>query len=135
MYKTDKQREKEGLLTYYTAPQLDQACADYFSACDADGTRPTKPGLLLHLGVTEKEWKVWEAGEPGYKRHPQICQKAMLEIRNRLEQRTDAAAIFLLKQKPYGGYTDRPEADGAGLLKVSVSFGTPPKGRKDKRTQ
>ena len=125
MYKTDKQREKEGLISYYTAPQLDQACADYFAACDADGTRPTKPGLLLHLGVTEKEWKVWEAGEPGYKRHPQICQKAMLEIRNRLEQRTDTAAIFLLKQKPYGGYTDRPEGENAGRLKVEVTFGKP----------
>lgn len=135
MYKTDKQREKEGLISYYTAPQLDQACADYFASCDASQERPTKPGLLLFLGVTEKEWKVWEDGEPGYKRHPQICQKALLEIRNRLEQRTDTAAIFLLKQRAYGGYTDRPEADGMGGIKIEVTFGTPQKGNKGKRTQ
>lgn len=135
MYKTDKQREKEGLFSYYTAPQLDQACADYFADCDTNEIRPTKPGLLLYLGVTEKEWKVWENGEPGYRRHPQICQKALLEIRNRLEQRTDAAAIFLLKQKQYGGYTDRPETEGSGHLKVEVTFGKPQKQPVKKRTQ
>ena len=32
-------------------------------------------------------------------------------------------AIFLLKQKPYGGYTDRPEPDSVGGIKIHVSFG------------
>lgn len=123
MYKTDKQRAAEGKLSYYTAPELDAACAAYFEDCDANGRQPTKPGLLLHLGVTEKEWKVWEAGEPGYTRHPAICQKALLEMRDRLEQRKDTAAIFLLKQRPYGGYTDRPEPDSVGGIKIHVSFG------------
>lgn len=86
MYKTDKQRAAEGRPSYYTAPELDAACAAYFEDCDANDRQPTKPGLLLHLGVTEKEWKVWEAGEPGYTRHPAICQKALLEMRDRLEQ-------------------------------------------------
>ena len=70
MYKTDKQRAAEGRPSYYTAPELDAACAAYFEDCDANDRQPTKPGLLLHLGVTEKEWKVWEAGEPGYTRRP-----------------------------------------------------------------
>ena len=77
MYKTDKQRAAEGRPSYYTAPELDAACAAYFEDCDANDRQPTKPGLLLHLGVTEKEWKVWEAGEPGYTRHPAICQKGV----------------------------------------------------------
>ena len=123
MYKTDKQRAAEGRPSYYTAPELAAACAAYFEDCDANDRQPTKPGLLLHLGVTEKEWKVWEAGEPGYTRHPAICQKALLEMRDRLEQRKDTAAIFLLKQKPYGGYTDRPEPDSVGGIKIHVSFG------------
>ena len=127
MYKTDKERAAENRTSYYTAPELDQACADYFADCDANGRRPTKPGLLLWLGVTEREWSVWEEGEPGYKRHPAVCKKALLEIRDRLEQRTDTAAIFLLKQKAYGGYSDRPEANTAGGIKIQVSFG------KDKR--
>ena len=59
MYKTDKQRAAEGRPSYYTAPELDAACAAYFEDCDANDRQPTKPGLLLHLGVTEKEWKVW----------------------------------------------------------------------------
>ena len=53
MYKTDKQRAAEGKPSYYTAPELDAACAAYFEDCDANGRQPTKPGLLLHLGVTE----------------------------------------------------------------------------------
>lgn len=99
MYKTDKQRAKEGRYAYYTAPELDAACADYFADCDAQQPprAPTLPGLLLWLGVTDKEWRTWEEGGPGYKKHPAICQKALLEMRDRLEQRKDTAAIFLLK--------------------------------------
>lgn len=127
LYQTDKERKAEGRDNFYTAPELDAACKAYFVDCDSQEPprQPTLPGLLLYLGVTAKEWRAWEAGEAGYKRHPAICQKALLEIRDRLEQRKDAAAIFLLKQRPYGGYTDRPEADGGGGIKINVSFGNP----------
>ena len=127
MYKTDRQRAEENRTAYYTAPELDQACADFFADCDANDKFPTLPGLLTYLGITEREWKIFSEGEPGYKRHPAICQKALLEMRDRLEQRKDTAAIFLLKQRPYGGYTDRPEANSANGIKIQVSFG------KDKR--
>lgn len=123
MYKTDKQRAKEGKPSYYTAPELDKACAEYFAECDDQERRPTLPGLLGYLGVTGKEWRIWEAGETGYTRFPPICEKALLEMRDRLEQRTDTAAIFLLKQRAYGGYTDRPEPDSAGGIKINVTFG------------
>lgn len=126
MYKTDKERDRP---CYYTAPELDQACADYFADCDASEPprAPTLPGLLTYLGITEKEWKVFETGEPGYRRHPAICQKALLEMRDRLEQRKDTAAIFLLKQRAYGGYTDRPEANSAHGINIQVSFGGRPR--------
>lgn len=120
MYVQDKDRERT---RYYSAPELDAACAEYFSACDADGRRPTLPGLLLHLGMDAKDWAQIMAGEGGYSRHSRVAKKAMLEIRDRLEQRTDTAAIFLLKQKAYGGYTDRPEPDSAGGIHIKVTFG------------
>ncbi len=123
MYQTDEQRSKNGLTKWYTAPQLDAACAAYFEDCDSNDRQPTKPGLLLWLGVTDKEWKEWEEGAPGYTRFPPICQKALLEMRDRLEQRKDTAAIFLLKQKPYGGYSDRPDPNEIGGIKIQVSFG------------
>lgn len=129
MYITDKQRKEQGKDSWYTAPQLDKACEEYFKDCDSQEPpkQPTLPGLLIYLGVTMKDWKVWEEGQPGYRQHPQICEKALLEIRDRLEQRKDAGAIFLLKQKPYGGYSDRPEAENSGQLKVEVTFGKPNK--------
>lgn len=120
MYIQDKDR---GRTRYYSAPELDAACAEYFSACDADGRRPTLPGLLLHLGMDAKDWAQIMAGEGGYSRHSRVAKKALLEIRDRLEQRTDTAAIFLLKQKAYGGYTDRPDPDSAGGIRIKVTFG------------
>ena len=120
MYVQDKDRERT---RYYSAPELDAACAAYFSACDADGRRPTLPVLLLHLGMDAKDWALLMAGEGGYSRHSRVAKKALLEIRDRLEQRTDTAAIFLLKQKAYGGYTDRPEPDSAGGIHIKVTFG------------
>lgn len=120
MYVQDKDRERT---RYYSAPELDAACAAYFSVCDADGRRPTLPGLLLHLGMDAKDWAQIMAGEGGYSRHSRVAKKALLEIRDRLEQRTDTAAIFLLKQKAYGGYTDRPEPDSAGGIHIKVTFG------------
>lgn len=65
-YKTDKQRQKEGRSTYYTAPELDAACAEYFVDCDSQEPpkRPTLPGLLLYLGVTDKEWRTWRRENP-----------------------------------------------------------------------
>lgn len=131
MYKSDKRRAADGGSAYYTSPELDAAIERYFAACDEEGKKATMPGMLLYLGLSEKEWATMEAGEPGYTRHAPICKKALLKIRDRLEQRTDTAAIFLLKQKSYGGYTDRPEADSAGGIKINVTFGktAPNKGK------
>ena len=129
LYITDDARKKTNRSGYYTAPELDRVCAEYFADCDANERRPTKPGLLIWLGVTDKEWKEWEEGGPGYSRHPAVCQKALLEMRDRLEQRTDTAAIFLLKQRAYGGYTDRPDAAGTGAIQVQVTFGNPNKSK------
>ena len=127
MYRTGKEHKAEGRLIYYTAPELDGACKAYFDECDAQEPpkQPTLPGLMLYLGVTAKEWRIWEEGGPGYSKHPPVVEKALLEIRDRLEQRKDAAAIFLLKQKPYGGYSDRPEAESSGGIKIAVTFGSP----------
>ena len=127
MYRTEQERRNAKLPSYYTAPELDQMCARYFEDCDSQERSPTLPGLLVYLGVTDREWSTWMEGAPGYTRHPAVCQKALLEMRDRLEQRRDTAAIFLLKQRPYGGYSDRPEPDSAGGIKIHVSFG------KDKR--
>lgn len=122
MYVQDRDRSKT---RYYSAPELDEACAKYFQQCDEQDPprRPTLPGLLLYLGMDGKDWRQIEAGEGGYSRHSRVAKKALLEIRDRLEQRTDTAAIFLLKQKAYGGYTDRPEPDSAGGIHIKVTFG------------
>ena len=131
MYKTDEQRKKEGLPLYYTAPELDRSCAAYFEDCDKQDPprQPTLPGLMTWLGIGKREWETMSKGEPGYTKHPPVCEKALLEMRDRLEQRKDAGAIFLLKQTPYGGYSDRPERESGGI-QVQVTFGTPKKGNK-----
>lgn len=128
IYQTDRARKDAGRRPCATAPELDLACKSYFDLCDSQEPprHPTFPGLLLYLGVTPKTWRAWADGEKGYTKFSPICQKALLEIRDRLEQRKDAAAIFLLKQKNYGGYSDRPETDCGGGVKITVTFGHPP---------
>lgn len=53
MYKTDKQRAAEGRPSYYTAPELDAACAAYFEDCDAKRGGPTPAPPPPGTGVAE----------------------------------------------------------------------------------
>ena len=45
MYMTDKQRKEQGKDSWYTAPQLDKACEEYFKDCDSQ--EPPKQPMRL----------------------------------------------------------------------------------------
>lgn len=115
----------------YTSQELDQRVDDYFTFCDERARKPTRPGLAHWLQVDEKSLDNWEDNDgnkygdlsPTTPGHSTIIKRAMLRIRDGLEQRTDTMALFLLKQKRYGGYIDRPAQDGGGAVQVAISFG------------
>ena len=108
----------------YTPEELERQCQLYFSSCEEGGRKCTKPGLILYLNITEGAFNAWLNNERDrYTRLSQVLIKAMLRIRDDLEQRSDSMSLFRLKQPCYGGYADRPAENGGGGISVTVTFG------------
>lgn len=110
--------------------ELEALCDRYFQDCAEQGKRPTKPGLILALDISESTFNEW-CGANGDKlaseekrRLAAELKKALLRIQDDLEQGKDPMSIFRLKQPCYGGFSDRTDERGGGALTVKVSFGT-----------
>lgn len=108
----------------YTPEQLLDKTNLYFSSCDEGGRKYTKPGLVLYLGITEETFNCWlDNKDNKYGGVSEVLKRAMLRMRDDLEQRGDTMSLFRLKQPCYGGYADRPSEEVGGGISVSVSFG------------
>ena len=130
--KTEKQAEganekKSQKRAYATVEELDAAIDKYFSDCDAQHILYDEAGLALGLGVKLSTLHSWYDGL----RCPEFMdpvQMAYLRIQHQIE--TDPAymeknmvskAIFLLKQKRFGGKQDKIEAKND--INVNVHMG------------
>lgn len=126
----DKQRAngrgqnwRKGILKY-SPEQLNELCNKYFSSCDEEGRKYTRPGLILSLDISEDTFVAWCNNDDNkYTELSGVLKKAMLRMRDDLEQRSDTKSMFLLKQQCYGGYSDRPEDSRDMGIRVAVSFG------------
>lgn len=107
----------------YTPETLAERCDEYFNRCEADGKRPTRPGLCLWLDLSIDTLRRYEEGKGRYGELAGAVKKAMLRMQDALEQREDSKSIFLLKQPCYGGYSDRPGDDKGGNVQVNITFG------------
>lgn len=107
---------------------LRKLCDEYFDQCDRDGILYDEAGLLLHLHVLEPTWNSWWEGT----RCPDLMdetRRACMRIQHQLltdsRWRTSGGltsmAIFLLKQKRLGGYTDKVMANTQ--MNVNVKYG------------
>ena len=109
--------------------EAEALCEQYFRDCEEQGKRPTKPGLMLALEISETTFAEWIGAADSKtasdaKRELTGClKKALLRIQDDLEQSKDPMSIFRLQQPCYGGFIDRPESGGGGALTVNVSFG------------
>ena len=79
---------------------------------------PTWPGLCCFLGVGRDTLARWVQNEDGqYPGYAEVLQRAAMRLQDALEQagmsdpKKAGFLVFLLKQKQYGGYTDKPAAD------------------------
>jgi hypothetical protein len=106
----------------YTPEQLEERCNSYFTDCEERERKPTRPGLILWLDMSDDTLRNYEDGKGGYKGLSEPIKKAMRRIQDDLEQRTDTMSLFRLKQPCYGGYTDKPSND-SGQLNVNITFG------------
>lgn len=108
----------------YTQDELETLVKQYFNYCDENSRKYTKPGLILHLDVSEETFDVWLINDGGkYSELSGVLKRAMVRMRDDLEQRGDTMSLFRLKQPCYAGYSDRPIEDSGQGIKVAISFG------------
>ena len=97
-------------------------------------------GVLVKLDISKDTWDVYMTYDPesiqglstrekeGYKRRTQAVKKIEAECAASLAKwgmenpKSQAMAMFLLKQKRNGGYTDRQEFTTAGDIKIAVKL-------------
>ena len=109
----------------YTGEELERLCGSYFAQCAEEGKKYTRPGLILHLGISEEDFDAWVGNTGGkYPEASAVLKKAILQMRDDLEQRSDTMSLFRLKQSCYGGYTDKPVENAGKEIRISVSFGS-----------
>lgn len=102
--------------------ELNELITQYFNQCDQDGRRATKPGLAVFCGISTDTYDKWKANKDGkYTKQAAALKRAELVMSDRLQQESNASAIFLLKQPCYGGYSDRGQEDnGPGKLTIEI---------------
>lgn len=117
-----------GGIKLYTPQTLQAACDAYLADCKEKGRRATRPGLCLALDISDDTLLRYEAGGGQYGEVAGPIKRCVLAMRDELEQGKDAMSIFALKQKGYGGYTDKGDL-GGGVCDVRISFGADGEGK------
>lgn len=102
--------------------ELVQQIQTYLDMCEQDGKRATKPGLAVFCGISTDTYERWRDNKDGkHGKHAAAIKRAELVMSDRLQQESNASAIFLLKQPCYGGYSDRGHEDnGPGKLTIEI---------------
>lgn len=102
--------------------ELNEMIEQYLDMCEQTGRRATKPGLAVFCGVSIDTYDRWRANKDGkYTKQAAALKRAELVMSDRLQQESNASAIFLLKQMCYGGYSDRGQEDnGPGKLTIEI---------------
>ena len=99
---------------------------EYLDSCDEEDRRPTWEGFAEFINISSAilldSMKLKdEVGKEADREMADALQKIQDSIVNRLMQRNDAMATFLIKQPRYGGYNDKPTNSG-GNDTVKVEF-------------
>ena len=107
----------------------------YFDSVDKNNSNtdsPVKdyytwPDLLLFLGVTQPTVDRWLTETETYPGYKDVMQVAMLRLQSQIEKmgfgdsKKTGIVAFMLKQKHYGGYTDKP-VSAADSINVKVTL-------------
>lgn len=114
-----------GKAKYETAEALQEKIDAYFAKCEETGEVPEEFGLGVYLGVTVHTMDNWYSGIscPYLQDTVQMAYMRMSAAAVQMAYRNPKAPmpIFALKQKRYGGYQDKVEANAE--VKVSVQMG------------
>ena len=119
--KTTRKRPRK-----YSPKEILEKYTEYLDSCDEEDKRPTWEGFAEFIDISSAilldSMKLKdEGGKAAEQEMAEALQKIQDSIVNRLMQRNDAMATFLIKQPRYGGYNDKPTNSG-GNETVKVEF-------------
>ena len=110
----------------YAHKKMQERIDGYFESCTETGRLPTIPGLCLALGITMSQYRKLlfntdeeEAPQP---KHLLALENARARICDVLEQRSDTASVFKLKQREYAGYADRPDGRRGEAIEIKITL-------------
>ena len=105
---------------YMNLPEFTVKIQKYIDECKKDKSEITPPGLANCAGITQRRLEqiieVYETDkdclkdgeiQPG---HAKVLYNAVLKMRGEVHQSSQAMAMFKLKQKIYGGYSDKQDS-------------------------
>lgn len=122
---------------------IENRIEEYFSRCEERQELPLFPELLLFLDITRPTWynyleeievdterynndNIYRSEVDNKRRIFTALKKAEARLEAAMSREAvnskSSAAIFLLKQKFYGGYTDKQEVQAIGDVKISVKL-------------
>ena len=115
--------------TKHNADEIKLLCSEYFQSCIDKERKPTIEGLALHMDITSETLLIWmNANKEDSKEvyNPDVAEvlkKARDYLTDNLQQRSDAMAVFSLKQPRYGGYTDKGQDNAKQDIAISFHIG------------
>lgn len=97
-----------------TGEQLADMVDQYLDMCNKEGRRATKPGLAVYCGFSVDTYDNWiHNKDKKHSKHQSVLKKAEAIMSDRLQQESNAMAIFLSKQPCYGGLSDKQDSSPA----------------------
>lgn len=110
----------------YTADEIMNSFAEYLRNCADANRKPTWEGYAGSINISSQTLLVWlNAKEEENIYNPDV-QEALKKVQDcfadNLQQRTDAMAVFSLKQPRYGGYTDKQVSESTGKHEIDITI-------------
>lgn len=128
-----------------TSTKLEKIINEYFEYCDVTCKTPLYPELLIKCDLLRETWedyRSWDEdidkqryeNDENYRERinerikiKALCKKAELRLESSMSNLAingkNTGAIFLLKQKPYGGYTDKQVTEIGGTdVPISITI-------------
>ena len=105
---TENRKAYKGL---WTVEELEKSISDMFTYCYEVGLKPTKPTLILWLGISKMQFEEWR-NAPQHKDKSYLIENAMLIMEQYLQCNIDkypTGSIFLLKTTH--GHVERSQVD------------------------
>lgn len=109
------------------AEDLQRHIDAYFNSVDRETDFYTWPDMLLFLSVTQTTVDRWLSDTDTYPGYADVIKFAQLKLQSQMEKiglvdgKKTGMIAFMLKQKHYGGYTDKP-ISAADSINVNVNL-------------